>query len=354
MQWIELFFLLKKFTKMNRRNGIVSAGNWIVDHVKVLDGFPAENMLANIIDIFQSVGGGPNNVLTNLAKLNVNLPLYGAGLIGNDADGTYILDHLRKYGINADLIKQTDKLPTSFTDAMTDVDSGNRTFFHYRGANAILDIKHLEKIEVNAKIFHLAYLLLLDKLDEGDVEYGVKAARLLYQLRKKGFKTSIDVVSEEGDRFKKVITPCLPYVDYLIINEVEAAEITDIPIRNEKVICKDASMKAAQKLIQSGVQEIVIIHCPEGACLVDKSMKTYWIPSFILQREEIKGATGAGDAFCAGCLYGIHKEYAYEEILKLGHASARFNLLDPTSTEGAVSLKELNKFIEEEGVLRTN
>ena len=80
----------------------------------------------------------------------------------------------------------------------------------------------------DAKIFHLGYLLLLDKLEVADEEYGVAAARALKGLKDKGFITSIDMVSEEGDRYKQVLFPCLPYIDYLIINEVEAGNSTGI------------------------------------------------------------------------------------------------------------------------------
>ena len=120
---------------------------------------------------------------------------------------------------------------TSYTDVMSDKTACTRTFFHYRGANAHLDICHLETMDTDARIFHLGYLLLLDKLDAADEEYGVRAARALDMLQKKGYKTSVDVVSEESDRFAKIILPCLPYIDYLIINEIEAQQTTGIELR---------------------------------------------------------------------------------------------------------------------------
>ena len=75
----------------------------------------------------------------------------------------------------------------------------------------------------SAKIFHLGYLLLLDELDKEDPEYGTKAAALLAKARAAGMKTSIDVVSEDSDRFYKIIAPALKQVDYCILNEVEAS-----------------------------------------------------------------------------------------------------------------------------------
>jgi len=330
---------------MDNRKGIISAGNWIVDYVKIIDRFPSENMLANILDVYKSVGGGPNNVLTDLSKMKVDIPLYGAGLVGDDADGDYIFNQIDENGINKDYMQRTSVLPTSFTDAMSVIDTGNRTFFHYRGANAQLKVEHLIEINANAKIFHLAYLLLLDELDSEDLDYGVKAARLLKHIREKGYKTSIDVVSEEGERFKKVVSPCLQYVDYLIINEIEAAAISGISLLEDGIIQVEKVKEAALQLIRLGVNELVVIHCPEGACLVDTNDKIVWIPSWKVDTSEIAGATGAGDAFCTGCLYAIHEGWPYEKVLQLGHSSARFNLMEATATGGAVTLTELEAFM---------
>ena len=58
----------------------------------------------------------------------------------------------------------------------------------------------------------IGYILLLPALDAPDDEYGAKMARLLHRAQKQGLKTSIDVVSESGDRFAKLVTPALKYV----------------------------------------------------------------------------------------------------------------------------------------------
>ncbi len=330
---------------MSEKKGIISAGNWIVDHVKIIDRFPLENMLVNISNVYKSVGGGPNNVLTDLACLNVGIPLYAAGIIGADEDGNYIMEQLKRYNINQKHIQVSNTHPTSFTDAMTVESTGNRTFFHNRGANAFLSVGHLNKIDVGAKIFHLAYLLLLDSLDEADEEHGVKAAILLKELKQKGYKTSIDVVSEESEKMRRIVTPCLPYVDYLIINEIEAGFMSGMDVRENDILNMQPVKKTAKQLINKGVQELVIIHCPEGAYLVDKAGKELWVPSWKISNDEIKGATGAGDAFCAGCLYGIHEEWPYGKTLQFAHAMARFNLLDPTSVGGAVPLDVMEGFM---------
>jgi sugar/nucleoside kinase (ribokinase family) len=330
----------------NPRKGILCGGNWIVDHVKVIDTYPGENMLVDIRDEYVSVGGGPNNVLTNVAKLNAGIPLYAMGLIGDDQDGSYIYSELSKLEIDIKGLKKTDLKRTSYTDVMSVSGSGNRTFFHYRGTNSLLDVQDFE-IQSDARIFHLAYLLLLDKLDDMDEDYGVVAARVLDMLQKDGYETSVDVVSSEGGRFKTIIVPCLPYIDYLIINEIEAGLTTGRKIRSSAgTIDTDQLYRAAHDLIQAGTRKKVIIHFPEGGLVLDRKGDELLLPSYEVSDAEIKGTTGAGDAFCAGCLYAIHEGYDHESMLKFAHACASFNLQNPTSTGGAVTKDEIDLYIQ--------
>jgi sugar/nucleoside kinase (ribokinase family) len=243
-------------------------------------------------------------------------------------------------------LKKTEQKKTSYTDVMSVSGSGNRTFFHYRGANSLLDIQDFEH-QSKARMFHLAYLLLLDRLDDIDDEYGVVAARILDILQKKGYETSVDVVSSEGGRFKTIVGPCLPYIDYLIINELEAGLTTGRKIRTEAgIIDIEQLQHAAQDLIRAGTNKLVIIHFPEGGYVLDRKGNKELMPSYMVNESEIKGTTGAGDAFCAGCLYAIHEGYCFKDMLRFAHACASFNLQSPTSTGGAVSKEILEDYMK--------
>jgi sugar/nucleoside kinase (ribokinase family) len=52
---------------------------------------------------------------------------------------------------------------------------------------------------------------------------------------------------------------------------------------------------------------------------------------------------GAGDAFCAGVLYGIHEGWSPEESLKVGSAAAAACLQAANTTDGVRSLGEIKK-----------
>ena len=62
------------------RRGVVAAGNWIIDHVKMIDRWPAQDALANIASESEGNGGGPYNILKGLARLKCGFPLAGIGL----------------------------------------------------------------------------------------------------------------------------------------------------------------------------------------------------------------------------------------------------------------------------------
>jgi sugar/nucleoside kinase (ribokinase family) len=315
--------------------GLIAGGNWIIDHVKIIDVWPERERLANIFSQSQGTGGAPYNVLIDLARSGAPFPLYGAGLVGDDADGHSILEDCRQHKIETKALLTTNKAATSYTDVMTEKDNGRRTFFHCRGANALWRGEGLDFARVRAKIFHLGYLLLLDALDEEDARFGTKSSRLLAAAQEAGLKTSVDVVSEDSDRFKTVVTPALKYVDYLLVNEIEAGKIAGFKTRGaDGKIDTVALRHAAGALLQLGVKELVVVHFPEGAFARTRKGEDHWQSSVRLPAKLIKGTAGAGDAFAAGVLLGLHEEWDLPRCLQTGVCLATACLTDPTCTAG--------------------
>jgi sugar/nucleoside kinase (ribokinase family) len=321
------------------RHGLLAGGNWIIDQVKLVDVYPQRESLANISSQSQGTGGAPYNVLVDLAKLGADFPLYAAGFVGKDALGSAIVEDCRKQKIDTKYLRPTDAADTSYTDVMTEVRNGHRTFFHYRGANAFWKGEELDFTKIKASIFHLGYLLLLDALDEADVKFGTKAARLLAAAQEAGIKTSVDVVSEDSDRFAKIVTPALRYVDYCILNEIEAGKTTGFKVRRPDGKLDTVALRhAAGALLQSGVREVVVIHFPEGGFARTRKGEDVWQPSLKLPEKFVAGTAGAGDAFCAGVLLGLHEGWDLARCLQTGACVAAASLSQPTCTGGMKSL----------------
>ena len=326
---------------MSARSGILAGGNWIVDKLKLVDVYPQQDALANIISETTGNGGSPFNILMDFAKLGASFPTFAIGLIGDDANGEWIREECAANRIDTAQLRAHAEAPTSYTDVMTVQSTGRRTFFHQRGANAFLDDGHFDFTASAAKIFHLGYLLLLDRLDAADAEYGTVAARILHRAREAGCKTSIDVVSEDSRRFAQIVLPALSYVDYCIINEFELERTTGLEVRTEKGIDFRALRAGAEKLLGAGVSEWVVIHFPEGGAAVGRDGKLHVQGSLVLPQSEIVSAVGAGDAFAAGMLFGLHEEIPIETALKYGVCCAASCLGGTGTSNGIKPLRDV-------------
>lgn len=330
---------------MNR--GITVAGNLVVDYVKILDSYPIMGNLSSILSVSKSLGGAPPNVLIDLARMDPKIPLKAIGVAGNDEDGQYIVKVLKEHNIDTSRITTHPSLNTSFTDVMTVESTGARTFFHYRGANSTLSFDHFDFENIDTDILHIGYALLLDALDAKDSQYGTVMARTLKAAQDKGIKTSLDVVSENSDRFSKIVPPSLKYCNYFIVNEVEASLTVDIPARDkdEKLIL-DNMKEICRQLMDLGVNDLVVIHSPEGGFAMDKGGEFYIQPSLKLPDGYIKGTVGAGDAFCAGVLYSLYNGWSITKALQTGVSAAACCLAEVNATDGMKDIDSVLKLYE--------
>jgi sugar/nucleoside kinase (ribokinase family) len=101
-----------------------------------------------------------------------------------------------------------------------------------------------------------------------------------------------------------------------------------------------------EDMLAFGVSERVIIHCPEAGFVLNKNGEFTAVPSLKLEKGYIKGTVGAGDAFCAGCLYGIYNGMSDREILEFASGAAACNLAAEDSVSGMRSKDEIYEFIK--------
>jgi len=316
---------------MKERKGIAIGGTIIIDKINEISAYPEIGELTKIKSVSYAVGGCVPNVGLDLKKLRSTIDVMAIGKVGCDSNGKFALNSLKSGGLDTSGIAENKDDATSFTEVMS-ITNGQRTFFTYPGASACLGFDDINFDTINSKILHLGYFLLLDKIDAGD---GLK---ILKEAKKRGIMTSIDLVSENSDRYSIVI-PCLQYTDYLIVNEIEASKIAGIEPLDENL------QAIAEKLMSLGVREKVIIHKSDRAVALSKD-GFVCVPSFDVPSEKIAGTTGAGDAFCAGALLAIYDEKSDREILEFASATALVSLFSKDATSGIVSeekIKEISK-----------
>ncbi len=330
------------------RRGIAVAGNLIADIVKSIDLYPKMGMLTYVSDITNAVGGCVPNTAIDLARIDRALPVSAIGKVGNDEYGRFIVSELRRAGVNVDGISYSDKTCTSFCDVMS-MPSGERTFFHKKGANAELSLEDINVNSLCCDIFHIGYILLLDKLDADDGEYGTVMARLLKWVQDKGIKTSIDVVSDSTADYNSRIVPALKYTNYAIMNELEACTVWSLdPRLSDGSINRDNVILAMRKMAEAGVSDKVVVHSREASFSLDcHSGAVCEVESFDIPSSLIKGRVGAGDAFCAGCLYAIYNGFSNRDMLEFATGSATCNLFEVNSVDGMRPKNEILRLIEE-------
>lgn len=311
--------------------GIAVAGSILVDRINEISSYPNRSELTKILGISLATGGLVPNVAIDLKELDCDLPVYALGRVGKDADGDFAIKTLTSHGVDTTGVVEVDER-TSFTEVMSEV-GGQRTFFTYPGASAEFGAPDVTLDPGCISMLHLGYFLLLDRVDSGD---GVEILKRATEL---GIKTSIDLVSENSDRYS-IIVPVLKYVDNLIINELEAGKIVGLSPTADNI------PEIMSRLMALGVRERVIIHMTDRAYLLSGDGLTT-LPSFDLPKDFIKGTTGAGDAFSAGALIGIYRGVSDMEILKMGSIASLGALSRPDAISGMQSLSALTELSRE-------
>lgn len=320
--------------------GIAVAGTIAVDEIKVIERYPEKSELTTIKSVQKSIGGAVSNCSVGLAKIDESLLVEAISLLGDDERGRFLYDRLANYkNISLKHMKFIGETP--FTDVIQDMSDKTRTFFSFKGNSTLFDESSFDLTKLNAEILHVAYILLLDALDQEDSEYGTKMAKLLKKAQDLGIKTSIDIVSENNNRYGKIVPPSLKYTNYCVINEYEAGKTVGIDLRDESGSLIANNVKQVLfKLKDFGVQDWVVIHTPEGSFGYDGTT-VHSIPSLQIEKERIKGTVGAGDAYLSGLLYGAFKKLSLIDSMQIATAAAATSLFEEDSTSGIKSFPEL-------------
>ncbi|MEM9573950.1 MAG: carbohydrate kinase family protein [Pseudomonadota bacterium] len=327
---------------MNQRSGIVCAGNWIVDIVHDIPAWPNKSDLVVIAQESVGIGGGAANVALNLAGLNVSYPIVPVGLLGGDEHGQTVFRICRDAGLPTEGLVSLAGVSTAHTHVMN-VPGDSRTFFYCPGANDHLgpDSISMESIaSASPKLFYLGYLNLLPLLDKVETDGISGAAQVLKRARDAGMVSCVDLVSSQSETYQQTVFATLPEIDWLLLNEVEAARATGIAIANEAD--RDGMAKAAEALMDGGVHEGCILHSPQLS-LWKTRREEIWTPVQPIPSTEIISAVGAGDAFASGVLHGLHEAWSPQKSVDLGNALAAACLRAPTATGGTLKLTEFEQ-----------
>ena len=319
------------------RRGVLCIGTTTVDYTKKIDHLPELESLVVIDEMSQSTGGPGLNIAFNLRQLDGDLPVEAVVCVSQDSDGEYILEQTSQFGIRNSRTQRSKTKHTGYADALTLNSNGKRTFLFHGGSNEDLDLISVDLDQFTPRILHLGapgLHKLADSPWQGEANQWVetlKRAKLL------GIESNMEMVTLDPVVTKELVLPCLPHLSSLIINESEAGALLD---ESAKVEGADANInwnvleRMAQGLISRGVSRLAVIHTPAGAVAVESTGKTWRQGSVKVPESQIRGTTGAGDAFAAGVLYGLHEDWGVQDCIRLGVATASQNVQSHSTSVG--------------------
>lgn len=327
-----------------KRRGFICAGCWTVDRIKLTDVWPSEEGLGRIQDVDRHGGGSAHNTGIDLRRLDAQMPVRTVGVLGKDEDGDFLFAQAQAHGIETTHLYRSDERPTSYTDVISIVDTGKRTFFHYTGTNDLLTPEHFDFSNTTEKILHLGLLGLHKGMDATRPANSNGWSKVLESARQHGIATSIEMVSVQPERNRELTYPCLPWLDYLIVNDAEIGALADMSTVNHGQTDVDACMEAAKHVLEMGAMSHVAVHYPMGALCLTRNQSAVITSSYDLPQSEIAGAVGAGDAFASGLLYGLHENWTLDKALDLGHVAAAASLRSPNTVESVQSIDACRNF----------
>jgi ribokinase len=129
----------------------------------------------------------------------------------------------------------------------------------------------------------------------------------------------------------------LALVDYLTPNEVEAAMLSGIDVRD-----LGSAREAAARLLARGVRHVVVTLGQEGALACDGAEASHF-PAFPVQAVD---TTAAGDAFNGALAVGLAVGGTVEQVIPLADAAAALTCTKRGAQASLPSRAEVERFLQ--------
>lgn len=254
-------------------------------------------MLTLVDSVQLATGGCALSTATALARLGVGTAL--CGCVGRDLLGEVLRGEAEARGLDTESVRTCDALTSA--SVVLDASDGERTFLHNPGASGELTDGDLERAleRIRPRWLHVGGALVLPGMD------GAPLAAALQGARERGIVTSLDPVHDASGRWER-LHPALPHLDLICPNLTEARGISG----------EDSPEACAAWLLERGVERVAITMGRDGALAVDATGAAHMPPFEVEAHDE----TGAGDAFAAGLIYGLLRDWPLARAVRLGSA----------------------------------
>ena len=312
---------------MEERIDVICMGILVADiFTSPIDRIPKPGQLASADEIFLSGGGHAHNTPISLARLGTRVGIMGK--VGNDPFGDFLIEDLKKEGVDTSRITISNKYGTSKT--MVILTSGkDRRFIYTAGANADFGIEDIDyEYLKQAKVLYVGGYGVLPKLDEDSL------VKVLKFAKENDIITLLDVVIPHTE--SNWINKCkkaLKFTDFFLPNNDEAKIITGQTEPEEQ----------AKQLLKYNPKITVIITMGGNGSLVRTKDKIIRASSY---KIEVVDGSGGGDAFSAGLIFGLMNNWSLTDTLKLASAMGASAVRKMGTTPGVFTREEATSFIQ--------
>jgi hypothetical protein len=248
-------------------------------------------------------GGGAANTPSALARMGVAVTAFSK--VGNDPNGSFILNELKQVGVDTAGVCVSDKDSTPFTFVGIHGD-GDRTFIHTPGANVTFNLADIDlNRALDCEYFLYQDLWVLPGLD------GKPAASLLEEARRRGVVTFLDEAYGYGPK-RELLEAMVPHCDYVM------PSFDDL----QAIYPNSSATDLADRLIGLGAGAVVIKMGPKG-CLVAQGGSRTQVPAYA---ANVVDTTGAGDCWDAGFITALSRGKDAVTAAKIGCGCAAFGI----------------------------
>ena len=291
-----------------------------------IQGFPVNPLVmydSNPGKVEISLGGVGRNIAENLSRLDVNTKLISA--IGNDLYGNTILSQCKDLNIDISDCFISDEYATSIYISILNNDKDMQ-----------LAISHMDIIEkLDESFIHSKYssinnsnaIVIDTNLSQDTIEFITRTYSHL--------PIFVDTVSTA--KCKK-IENILHRFEGIKLNKYEAEKLSGIKINT----IEDAKI-SCEYFIEKGIRSVFITLGSDGVYCANKHES--------LHIEGIKinivNATGAGDAFMAGIIYGFMNNLTLSETAKFSVGASILALSHKNTINPNISVDLINQRIKE-------
>ena len=291
---------------------ILTFGSLNIDYVYSVDHFvqKGETLASSALEIF-SGGKGLNQ---SVALGRAGAEVFHAGAVG--PDGQFLLDLLQEAGVDTHLVKQLESVRTGNAIIQRDPE-GNNCILLYGGANQAIT---REQVKESLEGFGAGdYIVLQNEINQ------------MPFLMEQAHAKEMHIVLNPSPMNGRIFEMPLGCVDYLILNEVEAAQIleADTPaLGDEKAALGDekAGEAMAELLKKKFPRGRIVLTLGENGSVYCGEETRIRQPAYAVRAVD---TTAAGDTFTGYFIAGISRGMSAEEALDTASRAAAIAVTKP-------------------------